>query len=83
LRRGLGVLLGGGPEVLVLLEPVADGALHADVVTGVPGLDPPVSWDLVALFEQALSELVLGEGTDYALVVFFCTSFVVTISAME
>ena len=29
-------------EVLVLLEPVADGALHADVVTGVLGTNPPV-----------------------------------------
>jgi hypothetical protein len=57
LRRGIG----GGPEVLVLLEPVADGALHADVVTGVPGLDPLVSWDLVALFEEELPELALGE----------------------
>jgi hypothetical protein len=69
--------------VLVLPEPVADGALHADVVTGVPGLDPLVCWDLVALFEEELPELALGEGTDYTLVVFFCTSFVVTASDME
>jgi hypothetical protein len=75
--------LGGGPEVLVLLEPVADGALHADVVTGVPGLDPFVFQDLVALFEEELSEPALGEGTDYPLVVFFCTSFVVTASDKE
>ena len=43
-------------------EPVADGALHADVVTGVPGLDPLVCWDLVALFEEELPELALGDG---------------------
>ena len=58
----LGIVLGGCPENLVCLEPIADGALHADVVASVPGADPLVFEDLVALFEEILPELALGDG---------------------
>lgn len=60
---GLGVVgLGDGPDVLVLLEPVADGAFHADVEAGVSGLDPLVFEDLLALSEEILPEIGLGDG---------------------
>ena len=55
-------VLGGGPEGVMFLEPVADGAVHADVVASVLGLDPLVPEDLVALFEEVLPEVAVGDG---------------------
>ena len=45
---------------MVFLEPVADGAFHADVVAGVPGFDPLVFEELVALNGERASEEASG-----------------------
>ena len=51
----------GGPDQVVALEPLADGALHADVVAGVLGAVPLVFEDLVALLEEEGPEFGCGD----------------------
>jgi len=58
---GIGVFdVFGGPDRVIALEPLADGALHADVVAGVTGAVPLVFENLVALLEEEWPEFGFG-----------------------
>lgn len=58
----MGLVFLVGPEVLVLLEPVAEGAFRADVETGFLGFESLVFEDFVALLEKEMPELALLKG---------------------
>src|ERR1035441_5085938 len=64
-RGGLGRLgvfdVFGEPYQVVALEPLADGALHADVVAGVAGAVPLVLENLVALLEEEWPDFGFGD----------------------
>ena len=60
-RRGLGTVLGGRPEGVMLLEPFADGAVDADVLAFLLRFNPLVSEDFIALSEEVFPEVAVGQ----------------------
>jgi hypothetical protein len=57
LRRGMG----GGPVGVVLVEPLADAAVHADVEAGALGFEPLVLEDFIKLVQDAEPEGFVGK----------------------
>jgi hypothetical protein len=54
--------VGGGPGGVVLVEPLADAAVHANVVADFLGLQPLVFEDFIELVHDAEPEGLFGEG---------------------
>ena len=58
----MGAVLGRGPEGVVLPEPFADGAVDADVLPLLLGLNPLVFQDFIALIQEILPQVAVGKG---------------------